>query len=120
MEVTKLPLPDSMTRIESGPIQFGDDWPGIFLRGDDAMAAAHYIANAADELENIHFDPIVTALMRGISVRLQECQYRGSMEPDRTKPPCLECSAKTKEEAETACICAGDKDSCHGSEELWP
>lgn len=23
-------------RVESGAIQFGDDWPGLFLRGDDA------------------------------------------------------------------------------------
>lgn len=22
-------------RVESGPIMFGDDWPGLFLRGDD-------------------------------------------------------------------------------------
>jgi hypothetical protein len=22
-------------RVESGPVMFGDDWPGLFLRGDD-------------------------------------------------------------------------------------
>lgn len=27
------------TRVESGPIQFGSDWPGVFFRGDSAM---HY------------------------------------------------------------------------------
>ena len=40
-------------------------------------------------------------------------------EPDRSKPPCLECGAATPEEAEKMCICAGDKDNCHGCE-LWP
>lgn len=40
-------------------------------------------------------------------------------EPDRSKPPCLECGAMTEEEAETKCICAGDKDHCHGCD-LWP
>jgi hypothetical protein len=25
-------------RVESGPIQFGDDWPGYFIRGDQAFA----------------------------------------------------------------------------------
>ena len=35
------------------------------------------------------------------------------------QPPCLDCGAKTKEEAETMCICAGDKDHCHGCD-LWP
>ena len=24
-------------RIESGPVQFNDDWPGVFIRGDNAM-----------------------------------------------------------------------------------
>lgn len=24
-------------RVESGGVKFGDDWPGLFLRGDDAI-----------------------------------------------------------------------------------
>jgi hypothetical protein len=28
-------LPEVENRVESGPIMFGDDWPGLFLRGDD-------------------------------------------------------------------------------------
>lgn len=28
-----------MKRVESGPIQFDDDWPGVFIRGDSAF---HY------------------------------------------------------------------------------
>ena len=36
--LVKLPLPDGMRRMESGPVQFGeDDWPGVFLRGDNAL-----------------------------------------------------------------------------------
>jgi hypothetical protein len=27
-------------RVESGPLQFADDWPGVFIRGDDAAAFA--------------------------------------------------------------------------------
>lgn len=27
-------------RIETGPVQFGDDWPGLFIRGDNALAIA--------------------------------------------------------------------------------
>jgi hypothetical protein len=34
-------------------------------------------------------------------------------------PPCSECGAKTALEAETMCICAGDKDDCHGTS-IWP
>ena len=29
------------TRVETGAIQFGEDWPGLFVRGDDAA----YFAN---------------------------------------------------------------------------
>lgn len=37
----------------------------------------------------------------------------------RADPPCMECGARTAEEGETMCRCAGDKDHCHGCE-LWP
>jgi hypothetical protein len=35
MDVRK--FPEQEERVESGPIQFGNDWPGLFLRGDDCM-----------------------------------------------------------------------------------
>lgn len=25
-------------RVETGPVKFGDDWTGVFIRGDDAFA----------------------------------------------------------------------------------
>lgn len=28
-------------RIATGPARFGADWPGIFIRGDDALSYAH-------------------------------------------------------------------------------
>jgi hypothetical protein len=35
------PAPDGPApRVESGAIQFGNDWPGMFLRGDNAFAIA--------------------------------------------------------------------------------
>lgn len=32
-------------RVETGPIQFDDDWPGIFIRGDVAISHALIIEN---------------------------------------------------------------------------
>jgi len=29
-------LPAQAERVETGPVQFGDDWPGVFIRGDNA------------------------------------------------------------------------------------
>ena len=30
-------FPHEEERVESGAIRFGDDWPGLWLRGDDAF-----------------------------------------------------------------------------------
>ena len=27
------------SRVETGAVQFGDDWPGVFIRGDNALMA---------------------------------------------------------------------------------
>lgn len=37
----------------------------------------------------------------------------------RKHAPCIECGAATAKEAETKCLCSGDKDDCHGCQ-LWP
>jgi hypothetical protein len=43
------PNPDGdAPRVESGAVQFGSDWKGLFLRGDDAMAISMNI----DSIEN--------------------------------------------------------------------
>lgn len=33
-------LPGHEPCVETGPVQFGDDWPGLFLRGDNCHAYA--------------------------------------------------------------------------------
>lgn len=30
-------------RAETGPMQFGEDWKGVFIRGDNAFAFAQYL-----------------------------------------------------------------------------
>ncbi len=35
--ITQIPLPGSSGRTPTGAIQFQDDWPGLFVRGDDAI-----------------------------------------------------------------------------------
>lgn len=36
-ETRLFPAPADGRRVESGVVQFGEDWPGYFMRGDDAM-----------------------------------------------------------------------------------
>ncbi len=38
-------LPSQAKRVETGVVQFGDDWPGVFIRGD----RANYLAFQAGE-----------------------------------------------------------------------
>ena len=54
-EIRKLPMSEDGQRVESGPIQFGDDWPGTFIRGDEAAyfaaCLASVLAGTADNTE---------------------------------------------------------------------
>lgn len=36
-------FPEVEPRVETGPIAFGNDWPGIFIRGDNAAAYALHL-----------------------------------------------------------------------------
>ena len=38
-------------RVETGPLQFGDDWPGLFIRGDDCLALAVSIRHVLEALK---------------------------------------------------------------------
>lgn len=49
-EITKVDLP--VPRLNTGAVQFGSDWPGVFIRGDEAIGLASQIdaAQCADML----------------------------------------------------------------------
>lgn len=49
-------------RVETGPVQFGDDWPGVFIRGDNAFFYARGLERLIRETE----DPISTLGFRGL------------------------------------------------------
>ncbi len=62
-------------RVETGPIQFGDDWPGVFIRGDHAL---HY----SMLLENLlngkipQEDFISLMVLHGLKEDLASCDVR--------------------------------------------
>jgi len=51
MEVAYRALFRDERRVETGPLQVGDDWPGVFIRGDDAAGFAHALSSAIATLE---------------------------------------------------------------------
>jgi hypothetical protein len=36
--ITQIPIPGSSGQTPTGAMQFQDDWPGLFIRGDDAIS----------------------------------------------------------------------------------
>lgn len=68
-KVRKFPAVDP-GRVETGPIQFGDDWPGVFIRGDNALAFAHHLRSV---LHVAGVDPIQVAIIRGLISDLESC-----------------------------------------------
>ena len=51
-------LPATTERIETGPLQFGDDWPGVFIRGDSSGYYAMTLKLLIDNLENKRYEDI--------------------------------------------------------------
>jgi len=68
-------------RRETGPIQFGDDWPGIFIRGDEALGMAVYLEAFLNGLDFYR-----TAIERHIKL-LKSCD----IEALKAQEPCKTC-----------------------------
>ena len=68
-------LPPVETRVETGPVQFGGDWPGIFIRGDNA---AHLAMSLRRALSNDP-DPLATAIAESVVGLLESCIVSASL-----------------------------------------
>jgi hypothetical protein len=56
-QITQIPLPGGSGRVPTGAMQFQDDWPGLFIRGDSAV-------------------PLMVAIRR-VQAHLQDCRDVG-------------------------------------------
>lgn len=45
-------FPAQQSRVETGPVQFGDDWPGVFIRGDDCFGYAMCLGSVLAAMGN--------------------------------------------------------------------
>lgn len=54
----QLPVWPDRRRANTGVVQFGNDWPGVFIRGDEAMGFAA-VADAALRGSDQLNDPLV-------------------------------------------------------------
>ena len=68
-------------RKETGPVIFGDDWPGIFIRGDQAIHFALTLQSLLDELPNTdtRTEILCRSTLEGLVSTLLSCE---SSNPD--------------------------------------
>ena len=59
---------DFAERVETGPVQFGDDWPGVFIRGDNAG----YLSMVLDHILAAHGDKLHPIMERGTLESLRD------------------------------------------------
>lgn len=74
-------LPEQTERVETGPTQFGDDWPGIFVRGDNAFAYAMALSEAIERLETVMNkrkieDFLILGQLENLRDLLKQCQSK--------------------------------------------
>lgn len=77
-------FPAAETRIESGPIQFGEDWPGTFIRGDHAAMFAQHLEEVLKATLPIH--PISIAILQGLLSGLRSCDLTRDEKSPRGTP----------------------------------
>lgn len=84
------PTPPSTARPETGPIQFGDDWPGVFLRGDNATAYAIILREVLYRRTGIRPTDTMQAYeveaLKALLVDLETCDQRNAVPKVRLKP----------------------------------
>lgn len=56
-------------RMGTGAVQFGDDWPGVFIRGDNAL----YYAKLLNDLLDSQPKTISNNVLRDLADLLSEC-----------------------------------------------
>jgi hypothetical protein len=83
-------------RPESGPMAFGEDWPGVFLRGDHAAPSAMYLSMLLDCLaEGKRPSSNLTLPLRTLVHTLSGCDTRGNLDGLQHLRPWAECVAPT-------------------------
>jgi hypothetical protein len=58
--ITQIPIPGSSGETPTGAMQFQDDWPGLFVRGDDAIMLLGAIEQLTERLAH-HPDVIIAS-----------------------------------------------------------
>ena len=72
--LTKIEYPVHLLRVETGPVQFGNDWPGLFVRGDEALALASMIQTLQFDGTSLPCGGPIGAVLNRIVDLLKSCE----------------------------------------------
>ncbi len=61
-KITQIPFPGGSGATPTGAMQFQDDWPGLFLRGDAAISLHSNIIALEQKLAG-HPDPLIGVIL---------------------------------------------------------
>lgn len=67
-------------RQESGPLKIGDDWPGYFMRGDDALSTAATLRMIADSLDKPEVREAAKSHLRLLAETFEDCRVANKSE----------------------------------------
>jgi hypothetical protein len=84
-------FPEQAERVETGPIQFGEDWPGTFIRGDNcfgyAMALRATIDGNAGVFDRVFLLSLLEVLCSSnLNPRLKELLKTGGGQGQNAHP----------------------------------
>ncbi len=68
--------PEQIDRVETGPVKFGDDWTGVFIRGDNAVYFAHILDQVLANPEMLKDNALIVAVINSLSVTLKSCEEK--------------------------------------------
>lgn len=86
-DIRKLSAQDE--RVETGAVQFGDDWPGVFIRGDNAFYYCGAL-RAYIKAKPVEGDEWAAALgVQGLAHVLASCDLTGLSQQEAAPPPAM-------------------------------
>lgn len=88
-----MPAPDPAGRPESGPMRFGDDWAGVFLRGDYAGPMGMYLRQVLGDEDVRKRHPFSQRMLDGLAATLSGCDESGALDGLQRMRPFAECVA---------------------------
>jgi hypothetical protein len=66
-----------LERVETGRMQFADDWPGVFIRGDDALGFARSLRLLADRVKSIEPEELSAwSRVTELAALLESCRVK--------------------------------------------